>query len=360
MKISRSCFLFLFVFASCGKKVVTVQPKREGITESVYASGIIKSQNQYQVFATVSGIIQHIYVQEGDTIKRGAPLMAILNETSTLVRENAQLAADLADYTANAGRLSELRMQIDLAQNKMLNDSLLWARQSQLWSRQIGSKTELERAELAYQNAKTSYETARIRYTDEKRRLDITSRQALKNLQISKTTERDFVVTSKMNGRVYQILKEEGEIVSPQIPLAVIGDASTFTLELQIDEYDITRIEPDQKALITMDSYKGEVFEALVTRINPIMNERTKTFLAEARFVTPPPTLYPNLTLEANIIIRIKPDALTVPRSFIMADKFVIRENGDTVSVKIGVKDYQKAEILEGITEQDVLIQPGQ
>jgi hypothetical protein len=153
-------------------------------------------------------------------------------------------------------------------------------------------------------------------------------------------------------------LKEPGEIVSPQLPIAVIGNASQFILELQVDEYDITRVVQGQQIFITMDSYKGEVFEARVTRLYPIMNERSKTFTVEAEFVKSPPSLFPNLSLEANIVIQVKENVLTLPRKFILADQLVIRENGDTVKVKLGIKDYQKAEIQEGINENDVVILP--
>ena len=353
-------FLLLAILASssCKKKVETTHPERENITESVYASGMVKSENQYQVFATVSGILRQRYVEEGDTVKKGAPLFSIINETSKLTRENAQLAAQLADYNANAGRINELSMLVDLMRNKLENDSLLLVRQSNLWAKNIGSKNELEKAELNYENSKTNYTSALVRYADEKRKLDINSKQAMKNLEISKSNETDFTITSQMNGRVYSLLKEEGEIVTPQFPLAVIGDADHFILELQVDEYDITRVRQDQQVFITMDSYKGEVFEARITRIYPIMNERSKTFTVEAEFVKAPPSLYPNLTLEANIVIRVKEDVLTLPRKFIVADQYVIRENGDTVAIKLGVKDYQKAEILEGINESDVVKLP--
>ena len=361
MKVFPIILLFsLLLFISCKKKVETTHPQIENITESVYASGIVKSKNQYQVFATINGIIQKIYVEEGDTVKKGTLLFSILNEASKLVRENAQLSAQLADYNANAGRLNELNMQVELTHNKMINDSMLWIRQSNLWAQNIGSKTELENAELNYQNSKTNYNSARIRYADEKRKLNISSKQALKNLQISESNETDFNIKSNMDGRVYSLLKEQGEIVTPQLPLAIIGDAKNFILELQVDEYDITRVKEGQQVFITMDSYKGEVFEARITRIYPIMNERSKTFTVEAEFVKSPPTIFPNLTLEANIVIQVKQQVLTLPRKFLVEDHLVIREDGDTVEVKLGVKDFQKAEILEGITEKDVVILPAQ
>lgn len=358
MKIYLIICLPLFLLLACKDEVETTSPARESITESVYASGILKSKNQYQVFATVNGLLQHQYVQEGDTVKKGALLFSILNETSTLNRENAQLAADLANLKSNQGKLEELLLSIDLAKSKMINDSLLWVRQQNLWSQSIGSKIELEKAELNYKNAHTSYETVRIRYKDEKRRLDILSKQAQKNLQISQKNEGDFTITSNINGKIYSILKEQGEMVNTQTPLAIVGDASAFVLELQVDEYDITVIRPGQEVKVTMDSYKGEVFDAKVTKVYPIMNERTKTATVEAVFVNPPASLYPNLTLEANIILQVKENTLTLLRKFIMDDRFVINQAGDTIPVKIGIQDYLKAEILEGVSEKDVLILP--
>jgi multidrug efflux pump subunit AcrA (membrane-fusion protein) len=350
--------LSLCLFMACKDEVETTSPVRENITESVYASGILKSKNQYQVFATVNGLLQHRYIDEGDIVKKGALLFSILNETSTLTRENAQLAADLANLKSNQGKLDELLLNIDLAKSKMVNDSLLWVRQQNLWSQGIGAKVELERAELNYKNTKTAYESLQIRYKDEKRRLDILSKQAQKSLQISRKNEGDFTITSNINGKIYAILKEQGEMVNVQTPLAVVGDATSFLLELQVDEYDITAIKPGQEVKVTMDSYKGEVYDAKVTKVYPIMNERTKTATVEAEFVIPPASLYPNLTLEANIILQVKENTLTLQRKFIMNDRFVINQAGDTIPIKVGIQDYLKAEILEGVSEKDVLIRP--
>ncbi|HEY3387744.1 MAG TPA: efflux RND transporter periplasmic adaptor subunit [Saprospiraceae bacterium] len=359
MKRIHFLWLLVCVLIACKDKVETTSPVRENITESVYASGILKSLGQYQVFATVNGLLQNVLVDEGDTVRKGAPLFIIQNEISTLSRENAQLAADLADYKSNQNKLDELKLNIDLAKSKMLNDSLLMIRQQSLWAQNLGSKVDVEKAELNYQNSKTIYTSARLRYADEKRRLDILSKQAKKNLEITRESEKDFTITSKINGKIYSLIKEQGEMVNTQTPLAVIGDATEFMLELQVDEYDITSVKTGQKVIVTMDSYKGETFEAMVTKVNPILNERTKTAIVEARFVNHPPAMYPNLTLEANIIIQVKENVLTVPRQYILNDHFVINEAGDTLTIKTGVVDYRKAEILEGISEKDVLIRPG-
>lgn len=359
MKPLCALLLSLVFIPACKKTIETISPVRENITESVYASGILKSKNQYQVFASVNGLLQKIYVQEGDTVKKGTPLFSILNETSKLYRENAQLNAALADSRANEIKLNELKLNIDLAKSKLANDSMLMVRQQSLWDQNLGSKVELEKSILNFQNSKTTYTTAKLRYEDEKRRLDILSKQARKNLQISERNESDFTITSTIDGKVYDLYKEQGEMITPQMPLGIIGDLKDFILELQVDEYDITVIKPGQEVKVTMDSYKGEVFDAIVTRVYPIMNERTKSATVEAVFTHPPAVLYPNLTLEANILLQVKENVLTIPRSYLLKDRYVIRESGDTIEVKTGIQDYLKAEILDGITEKDILIPPG-
>jgi len=297
-------------------------------------------------------------VKEGDVVKKGDPLIVLVNEASKLNVENAKLAADYADVNSNRDRLNELNINIDLARSKMSNDSLLAVRQQSLWSQQIGTRVELEQRELAYKNSKTAFEASVLRYNDLKKQLNFSSLQSHKNFEISNTLARDYTIKSEVNGRVYSILKEQGEIVSPQSPVAIIGDAGNFILELQVDEFDIAKIRIGQKIMVTMDSYKGQVFEAGIQKIDPIMNDRSRSFTIEAAFVSKPPTLYPNLTAEANIIIQTKEKALTIPRGFLAEDDYVINENNQKKKVVTGLKDYQKVEILSGITSKDVILKP--
>src|SRR5690606_27283376 len=119
---------------------------------------------------------------------------------------------------------------------------------------------------------------------------------------------------------------------------------------LQVDEYDISKVKVGQIISVSMDSYKGQAFEAVVKKIYPIMDAQTKGFKVEGIFTTAPPQLFPNLSLEANIITEVREQALVIPRSYLIADSLVINESGDTLLVSVGIRNYQFAEILEGIT----------
>jgi multidrug efflux pump subunit AcrA (membrane-fusion protein) len=137
-----------------------------------------------------------------------------------------------------------------------------------------------------------------------------------------------------------------------------LGSTDEYILEMQVDEYDIVKISRGQKIIVSMDSYSGETFEAIVSKVNPIMDEQSKSFTVEGIFIKEPKVLYPNLTLEANIIIQSKEDVLTLPRNFIINDQYVLNSNRDTISVQLGIKDYQKAEILQGIDADTEIIKP--
>jgi HlyD family secretion protein len=345
---------------ACKSKTENTRPTIEKITESVYASGIVESKNQYQVFSTVNGIIQKIWVKEGDLVKKGDPLFTIENEISKLQSDNAKLAADFAAFNTRGERLEEMSNAVQTAKSKMLNDSLMLHRQRGLWAQQIGSKVELEQRELAYIGSSSNYEATMLRYDDLKKQLNFTAAQSQKQLSISQKNAQDFTIRSKIDGRVYSITKEVGEVVNPQTYVAVMGAADDFWVELQIDENDIVRIKNGLRVLLTFDSYKKQVFEAVVSKIDPIMNERSRTFTVEAAFTKKPPVLFPNLTTEANILIFEKEKALTIPRAYLFADSFVMLENKEKRRVEIGLMDYQKVEILHGLEATETILKPKQ
>jgi multidrug efflux pump subunit AcrA (membrane-fusion protein) len=88
------------------------------------------------------------------------------------------------------------------------------------------------------------------------------------------------------------------------------------------------------------------------------MNERSKTFTIEARFTVVPEVLYPNLSLEANIILSEKKNVLVIPRNYLIDNQYVLKASGEKVKVKIGLMDFEKVEILSGIKANDQLILP--
>lgn len=350
--------LFSILIASCKNNIQHTTPRLENITESVYASGIITSNHQYKVFSKVNGIIQDILVSENDLVHKGDILIKMENTTAALNTVNAGIVADYSARNANSERIREMQNNIALAKSKMEEDALLLQRQQNLWNENIGSKNELEQKQLAYQNSTTAYHAAQLRFTQLEKEINFQDKQAQNNLVLAETMKGDFVIRSEVDGKVYAMLAKKGELISPLNPIAMIGDGKDFTIELQVDEYDITRIKAGQKILVSLDSYKGKVFEATVNKINPLMNERSKSFTVEAIFIQPPPSLYPNLTCEANIVIQQKEKTMTIPRSYLLEGDSVVLSKGIKRKVITGLKDYQKVEIVSGLLITDIIYNP--
>ncbi len=351
-------FAGLWLLLACSKKEESVSPTTGNITESVYASGTIKSANQYQAFVAVSGIIEEIYVQEGQEVEVGTPLLRVSNETQKFNLENAKLSANFNDQANNQGKLVEAEAIAQTSKSKLKLDSSLFARQKALWAQQVGTRVAYEQAELNFQSSKANYVSAQQRLTDLRRLINFSSAQTKKNVQISARQSEDFILKSQVKGTVFNLLKEKGELVSPQTPIAVLGNAQNLTLEMQVDENDIFQVKLGQQVAVTFDAYKNQVFEAKVTKIATLMNERNKTFLVEANFTKAPEKLFPNVTFEANIILRTKQNALILPRNYLKNDSIVTLVDGSTRIVKLGLTDFQKAEILQGLSSKDQVVKP--
>ncbi len=339
-------------------KEEVVYPSRQTLTESVYASGYVRAKDQYEAFALATGPIQALFVSEGDTVHIGTPLLQIFNEQERLRRENAEISQFFAAPMATQTKLRELELAIELAKSTTANDSLLLLRQRHLWAQGIGPAIELEQRELKFKSSSLAYQSARLNYQDLKRELEFGNQTASKNLAISKSLETSTILKSKIEGIVYALPKVVGEMASPQTPLAILGRAGEFILELQVDEYDIVTVQKGQRVMVTLDSFKGTVFEATVVKIHPIMDAKSKTFTVEAEFVTAPPGLFPNLSLESNILVQVHPNALVIPRNILLDQNKVITEDGDTLTLELGIKTYEFVEILGGLEEKTGLIPP--
>lgn len=354
--------LLTLLFISCGKSTETGTVEERPITESVYASGFIKAVGQYDVYPVTSGLLKSILVKEGEAVKKGTPLFLIDNSISTFNAENARIAMEqsLDKASSSSNVLGELELRLKLSEAKYLNDSILYSRQQQLWNEKVGSKVELERRELTLKASQTEYAALRNQYQQLKKDLDRNKQQSSNAYRIASRQESDFTISSQTDGTVYTIYREQGEMVSPATPVAVVGATGSFFIELQIDEFDIVKVKTGQPVYVSLDSYRGEVFEAVVTAIAPLMNPKSRSFTVEASFTHAPDRLYPNLTAEANILVAKSDKSLVVPAPYLMAGNKVLISEKDTATVKTGISNTEWVEITGGLKAGQTIYLPMQ
>ncbi|WP_396170164.1 efflux RND transporter periplasmic adaptor subunit [Flavobacterium sp.] len=362
MRYSFIIFTVLtFSFTSCSNKDSgEIQPTKGNITESVYASGVIKAEDQYTVFSTVSGVLQQTNVVVGQSITLGQPLFQIDSDKAALTTENARLAFQLSQENSRyiQDKISDMETKVQAAKDKLALDQSVYNRNKNIKQYNIISEVEYEKVVLSYKNSKSNYESALKQLSQLKIQLQNDQNRNNNNLKISEKSQGDYTIKSAFTGSLFDVLVKDGTLITPQTPLAIIGKKNAYLLELDVDENDMVRVSLGQKIVVTLDSYKGKVFDAIVDKIYPIMGERSRTFKIEAHFVTTPAKLYPNLTAEANIIIQIKKEVITIPKSYLIDNQYVLVNKDEKRKVKIGLSDYQNVEILDGLQATESIYRP--
>ncbi|EDP70431.1 hypothetical protein FBALC1_06728 [Flavobacteriales bacterium ALC-1] len=343
----------LLTLLSCSGNKDRVLPIERALTESVYSSVTIQPDSLYQVYSSVSGILEYNFVEEGDLVSKEEQLVQVINSTPKLNTQNAKLALDLAqeNYNGRATVLSSIENEIEASKLKYKNDSINFFRQKNLWNQSIGSKVQYDTKKLNYELSSNQLSLLKNKLNRAKNELRTAVRQAQNNYQSASITTKDFTINSKINGKVYALYKEPGEIVTSMEPLASVGSANRFMVELLVDEVDIVQIGNEQEVLIHLDAYEGVIFKAKVSKIYPKKDERNQTFKVEAAFIDPPKILYPGLSGEANIIIAKKDSVLTIPKAYLVDNNKVKTDEG-LVTIKTGLQNMDYIEILSGINKE--------
>lgn len=355
-------FLFPLIclcLLACQGEEKGIYPQSGSITESVYASVTVQPYDLYMAHAAVGGILENYAVEEGDTVAEEQAIAQIRNTTPELNVSQARLNLEQAqqNLAGQANLLNELEDQLKTARLQYRDDSINFQRQQNLWKQNVGTQVEYDRRKLAYEAAGNNLKAIENRLQRTRTELQNQLEQARVNYQTALTASEDFSVKSKTDGKVYALYKEPGELVNPQEPLAAIGSADSFVVEMLIDEVDIARLKEKQAVYVTLDAYPGQVFEAEVSKIYPQKNERSQTFTVEATFKERPERLYAGLSGEANILISRRRNTLTIPRDYLAENKQVLTENG-MVAVSTGLQSLERIEITAGIDTTTRILKP--
>lgn len=352
-------FILILFFSSCTDKIEKIQPEVNTITESVYASVTIQPESLYSVYSSVNGILDKLHVEECSEVSAGDRLFQIINNNPKLNAENAKLSYELAlkNFKGKDAVLKSISKEIDAAKLKLETDSVNYFRQANLWKQNIGSKSDFEARKLAYDLSKNSLSILLKNYSQTENELQSRLKQAENNYQSALTLSSDYTITSKTDGKVYAVHKKAGEIINTMEPIASIGSAENFVIEMLIDEVDIVKITIGNTVIINLDAYQNRAFKATVSKIYPQKDIRNQTFKLEAIFEEKPEVLYPGLSGEANIIIYEKENALIIPKSYLVDGNKVKTENG-LIEIEKGIETTEFVEIVSGIDENTLIIKP--
>ena len=374
-----------------------------------------------EITANGDGVVQTLYVDEGDTVAAGSPVADIVDrDTVTLkVPFHSQAAQQFtvgqaATLTVDgyADRLSGTVTEISGADTVAAGGALvrmvtLEARNpgaitsSNTGSATVGDYACTQPGTYTYrtETTVTAGNTGDVvslsvregdRVGDGQLLCTLESATSLESARLSLEDARlslqsaidsldDYTITSPISGTVIEKNYKAGDKMDGMEAgaLAVIYDLSALELELRVSELDIGSVQPGQEVVITAEALPGETFTGRVERVS--INGSTAD-----GFTTYPVTilledfggLNPGMNVSADIIISRTEDALCVPveavdssGAVLVAGPGVLTEDGSAVAdlskaerreVTLGAGDEDYVEITSGLEEGELVLVPVQ
>lgn len=349
-----------FLAVACKKETQFATPQVRPLTEAVYASGNLYPDEEYKVFANVNGYLTKAYVEEGDSVAKNMPLF-LVSGPNREVDERAALAIyDISRENAsrNAPALQELENRLQTALLKTKNDSLQAQRYDNLYESKAVSKSEWERIKLQYEVSRNEAKQLKAQIRNRKNSANIELQQAQSQYLRARNTQNDGLLYSFLDGRIYEIYKQTGDAVHTNEPIALAGSRRLIA-RLSIDEGDYSKVKKGQKVLIAFDAVPDKTFPAHLHKIYPKLNRVEQSFRADAVFDERLPMEIYGLNLEANIVIKETPQALTIPRTALLqGDSVWVEKDGKAIKIGIrtGLADRNNVEVLEGLDVHTKLI----
>jgi len=329
--------------------------------EAVYASGFVVARDQYQIFAQVDGYLAAKMVEDGDHVKKGDPLFIIESGQQSarfrIARENFEQLS--RNNREDSPVLQELKAIVESSHTKMLFDSTNAVRYTNLLKQNATSKAEYDRFQLQYENSRNDHLLQKSRYQKTRDQLHLELQNAANQLQIASDESGRYTIRSEVDGKVFQTLKDKGELVRRSEGLAVVGRDDEFFLQLTVDELDVQRVKQGQSVVIKIDAYPEKIFHATVEKIYPMVNAQQQSIRVDAALTESLPGGFSGLALEANIIIRQKEKALVIPKTALLpGDSVMIQTDDGKKKVKVtkGIETLDEVEIVDGVDSSGLIV----
>jgi HlyD family secretion protein len=331
-----------FTVHQSSKNVVTVQTGkvlRQDLSTVVSASGEIKPKTYVNIGANAYGKITHLYVKEGERVKKGQLLAQLENVQSAAdVNANeaslqaAQTDAVASDANLKTSQADLLRAQADYERNK-----LDWERAQSLYKDGLIAKSDFDSRKNAWATADSGLVQSQARVAQAKAQNDSADKHVSQNrANLTRVTDvlQKTTYSAPYDGVVTNLPVREGESVVIGIQnalgstLMTIADMAVITAEVKVDETDIVNVHLGQSAEVMIDAIPKKIFHGTVSEIgdNAIVrssgvstsqsttaSEEAKDFKVVVTLTDPPADLRPGLSTTAKITTATRSNALALP-----------------------------------------------
>lgn len=197
----------------------------------IVTSGILTAKTQTELAFKIGGIIQKIYVEEGQFVGQGQ-VLAILDK-------------------------GEIDAQVAQAKSALEKSQRDLKRAENLYKDTVATLEQV-------QNAKTGLEVANS------------------SLKVAQFNQKYAAIYAPTSGKVLKKFAENGELIGPGNPvLQIASEGNAMVVRVGVSDRDVVKINMQDRAEVSFDAYEGEIFEAFVSDIAETANPRTSTYEVE-------------------------------------------------------------------------------
>lgn len=357
---------------------VQVEIAAEGTVEySAGLTGTLVPDEEVQVAPKVSGKIESLRVQLGQSVKQGDVLFTLDQQDLQNAVKQAEAAYALAQANykqsdaSTAQGLEQAKNSLTQAEQALEDAKRNHERMQQLYSQGAISQQQYEQAvssltsaQTAYNNAKTAYETAKQQVGMVVSQASV--EQARVALENAREQLANATVTAPISGVVSRVSGAVGEMVSPQMPVVVLVKTDPLVVKVNVSELEITKLSLGSKVNVYLPALDRQL-EANVTAISPVMDQNVKGYPVEISIPNPSGELKVDMVAKVQLSPgNTSSNSLVVSRSavFEVNDKqYVYVVQGDTanrVEVTTGAESSDKIEIISGLNKGDQVVIKGQ
>lgn len=310
------------------------------IEKKTVATGKVIPEDEVEVKPQVQGILESLFVEEGDFVSEGQLLAKI------------KVVADEGQLNGAKGRLANAKIVLK-------NAEIEYKRNKVLFDKEIISQQEFQSAELNYNRAKQDVKNAQSDY------------EIIKLGSAGGSASANTNVRATVSGTVLELpVKEGGQVIASNAfnagtTIAIIADLKKMIFEGKVDEAEVGKMQIGMPLSVSLGAIQDKTFDAKLKFIAPKGNEEQGAvqFKIEGD-VTLDDNFFVRAGYSANasLVLERKDSILALPEALLQFDKsteqaYVEIEVGEQKferkDIEIGISDGINVEIISGVTLED-------
>lgn len=358
--------IVFFVWREKSSKTTTPQyqtsvAQKETLISTVSASGNITSGNSLSISTEATGVIDKVYVKNGDTVKQGQTIATIILDQDAKQKQISAWASYLS--TKN---------QLKTANDKLVSLQASAFKADQKFRDQAKSQG-LSDQDPTYITQHTDMITTKNDYENQL--------ESIKQMEVSLTSsglsyqKLSTNIIAPATGTVSNLIIASGSVINQQSSSAsnssgtqtvgtIARQQNNLQASVSLTEIDVTKVVSGQKVTITLDAFADKTFtgKVLLVDTNGKTSSNVTSYPAIIGFDSDPGNIYSNMAISAKIITSVKDDVIIVPVAAIQTtnDQKTVRVLSDnqitSKTVEIGQSNGLQTEIISGINEGDIVV----